>query len=200
MNIYTLQSGRDIDLDAMSYLDINLQDIAHSLGNQCKFNGHTKRFYSYAEHAVILRDLISAESKGQNLNGRMAALLHDAPRCYFGNVQGDREWRARKLIFSSLDLPSDLINEEFITIHNVLSITEGYLLIGSVSWHKAFFEMERQNFALAERAKNAILSHTDIMWSAPDYAAFTFRTALNTEWEDFCVRNNLEGQNAEHTE
>lgn len=199
MDIYTLQSGRDIDLDAMSYLDIDLQDIAHSLGNQCKFNGHTRRFYSYAEHAVILRDLINAESKGQNLNGRIAALLHDAPRCYFGNVQGDREWRARKLIFSSLDLPSDLINEEFITIHNVLSITEGYLLLGSVYWHKAFFEMERQNFVLAERAKDAILSHIDVMWSDPAHAATVFLTTLRAEWEDFCVRNNPESQNAEHT-
>lgn len=199
MDIYTLQSGRDIDLDAMSHLDINLQDIAHSLGNQCKFNGHTKRFYSYAEHAVILRDLIDAESKGQNLNGRMAALLHDSPRCYFESAQGAREWRARKLIFSSLNIPNDLIDEEFITIDTALSITEGYLLLGSTHWCKAFFELEKQNFALMERAKNAILSNSDVMWSDPAYAATSFLPMLRAEWEDFCVRNNLEAQNVEHT-
>lgn len=195
MNIYTLQSGRDIDLDAMSYLDINLQDIAHSLGNQCKFNGHTKRFYSYAEHAVILRDLINAESAGQNLNGRIAALLHDAPRCYFG----DREWRARNIIFSTLNLPNNLLNEEFITIDTALSITERYLLLGSTHWYRAFFEIEKQNFVLAERAKNAILSHMDVVWSDPTHAATIFLTTLRTEWEDFCVRNNLGDKDAEHT-
>lgn len=200
MNIYTLQSGRDIDLDAISYLDINLEDIAHSLGNQCKFNGHTKRFYSYAEHAIILRNLINEESKGQNLNGRMAAFLHDAPRCYFENVRGGQEWRARKIIFSSLGLPNDLIDEEFITIDTALSITEGYLFLGSPYWCKAFFELEKQNFVLAERAKTAILSHEDVVWGDPAYAAARLLTALKAEWEDFCVRNNLEAQNAEHTE
>lgn len=200
MDIYTLQSGRDIDLSAISYLDIDLKDIAHSLGNQCKFNGHTRRFYSYAEHAVILRDLINAESKGQNLNGRIAALLHDASRCYFGNVQSNKEWRARKIIFSSLNLPNDLLDEEFIAIDTALSITERYLLLGSTHWCKAFFEMEKQNFVLAERAKNAILSHVDVMWSDPAHAATSFLTALMAEWEDFCVRNNLEARDAEYTE
>lgn len=199
MNIYTLHSGRDIDLDAISYLDIDLQDIAHSLGNQCKFNGHTKRFYSYAEHAVILRELINAESKGQNLNGRIVALLHDAPRCYFGDVQGAGAWRARRIIFSSLQVPNDLLDEDFVTIDHVLSVTEGCLLLGSTYWCKAFFEIEKQNFALAERAKNAILSHAAIVWSDPAYAAAKFLTELKAEWEDFYVRNNSEPQNAEHT-
>lgn len=200
MDIYTLQSGRDIDLDAMSHLDVNLQDIAHSLGNQCKFNGHTRRFYSYAEHAIILRDLINAESKGQNLNGRMAALLYNAPRCYFGNEQGTREWRARRLVFSSLGLPSDLINEEFLVTANALRITEEYLLLGSNYCCRSFFELEKQNFVLAERAKNAILSHSDVVWGDPAHAVSCFLTALQAEWEDFCVRNASETQNAEHTE
>lgn len=199
MDIYTLRSGRDIDLDAISYLDIDLRDIAHSLGNQCKFNGHTNRFYSYAEHAVVLRNLINEESKGQNLNGIIAALLHDAPRCYFGDVQGAIACRARKIIFSALEIPNDLLDEAFIQIDHVLSVTEGYLFLGSTYWCKAFFEMEKQNFALAERAKNAILSHPAVLWSDPAHAAAKFLTELKTEWEDFRVRNNSEPQNAEHT-
>jgi len=32
--------------------DINLQDIIHALSNICRFNGHTNRFYSVAEHML----------------------------------------------------------------------------------------------------------------------------------------------------
>ena len=105
----------------------------------------------------------------------------------------------RKIIFSSLGLPNNLLNEDFITIDYVLSVTEGYLLLGSPYWCKAFFEIEKQNFVLAERAKNAIFSHIDIMWGDPAFAATKFLIALKADWEDFCVRNNLEPQNAEHT-
>ena len=32
--------------------DIDIVDIAHSLAMQCRYNGHTDRFYSVAEHCV----------------------------------------------------------------------------------------------------------------------------------------------------
>jgi len=34
--------------------DIDIVDIAHALSMLCRYNGHTKRFYSVAEHCYLL--------------------------------------------------------------------------------------------------------------------------------------------------
>lgn len=55
--------------------EINIDDIAHSLSMQCRFNGHTKHFYSVAEHCCHVHDLVAAP-------WQRGALLHDASEAY----------------------------------------------------------------------------------------------------------------------
>jgi 5'-deoxynucleotidase YfbR-like HD superfamily hydrolase len=57
---------------------LNFDDIAHALSNICRYAGHTKRFYSVAEHCVVMAELFPDEAK--------AALLHDAAEAYFGDL------------------------------------------------------------------------------------------------------------------
>ena len=57
-----------------------IEDIAHSLANQCRYTGHTKVFYSVAQHSVQMAT--SAELKGDPL----VRLLHDAAEAYFGDI------------------------------------------------------------------------------------------------------------------
>lgn len=59
--------------------EIDIQDIAHSLAMQCRFNGHTKRFYSVAEHSCHVHDILPADLK-------LAGLLHDASEAYLCDV------------------------------------------------------------------------------------------------------------------
>lgn len=58
---------------------ICIDDIAHSLSMQCRYAGHCKRFYSVAEHCVLMSREVSDENK-------LWALLHDASEAYLVDV------------------------------------------------------------------------------------------------------------------
>lgn len=73
------RSGVKFDLLAPTAAMINPVDIAHSLSMQCRFNGHTEHFYSVAQHSCIVADLVPEEHQ-------LAALLHDAPEAYVGDL------------------------------------------------------------------------------------------------------------------
>lgn len=75
--------GRElIDLDSMGLDRVSIEDIAHSLSNLCRWTGHTRTFYSVAEHSVRvcrrLRDIGSIYER--------QGLLHDAHEAIVGDV------------------------------------------------------------------------------------------------------------------
>lgn len=58
--------------------EIDIRDIAHALSMQCRYAGHCLRFYSVAEHCVLLAKAIPEQ--------KLWALLHDASEAYLVDV------------------------------------------------------------------------------------------------------------------
>lgn len=61
---------------------IDLMDIAHALSHLCRFNGHTKRFYSVGEHSLHVSCVLAQTSPENQAWG----LLHDAAEAYLGDM------------------------------------------------------------------------------------------------------------------
>lgn len=59
--------------------DVDLLDIAASLARQARYNGHTARFYSVAEHSLLISRAVPAEFA-------LWGLMHDAAEAYLGDV------------------------------------------------------------------------------------------------------------------
>lgn len=58
---------------------VDLEDIAHGLAYQCRFNGQTREFYSVAEHSLRVAEIVPAEY-------RLEALMHDAAEYTLGDM------------------------------------------------------------------------------------------------------------------
>lgn len=80
-----------------SPLDVNVDDIAHSLSMLCRYFGHVQRFFSVAEHSTVLAWRVLAEINDvgskhhlRKLQDRgrmfMTALYHDATEAYTGDM------------------------------------------------------------------------------------------------------------------
>ena len=72
--------GRAIDPLNPDPRAIDLGDIAHALSFVPRFGGHSRVFYSVAQHSVLVRDLVSERCSEDRVLA--AALLHDAAEAY----------------------------------------------------------------------------------------------------------------------
>lgn len=72
-------TGHTLDVVAPLPEDIYIIDIAHHLAYQCRYGGATRKFYSVAEHCVIVSEHAPPGLK-------RAALLHDAAEAYVTDI------------------------------------------------------------------------------------------------------------------
>jgi hypothetical protein len=59
--------------------EIAIEDIAHGLSMQCRYGGHCQRFYSVAEHSVLMARAAPAGLE-------LTTLMHDASEAYLSDV------------------------------------------------------------------------------------------------------------------
>jgi len=78
-NCIRTNSGINFNVFEPTLEMICIEDIAHSLSNQCRFGGHLPEFYSVAQHCLMCSSLVSPKYKLQ-------ALLHDASEAYLLDI------------------------------------------------------------------------------------------------------------------
>jgi 5'-deoxynucleotidase YfbR-like HD superfamily hydrolase len=111
-------SGRRVNPFALAASDIDLDDIAQALANQCRFGGHCRRFYSVAQHSCLVADLVRGQ--GGDATDALWALLHDAGEAYlsdlphplkhfseFGRLYREAEEKLQEAIIQHFRLPAD---------------------------------------------------------------------------------------------
>jgi hypothetical protein len=77
-------SGRWVNPFDPDPAQLDAGDIARALANQCRFGGHSRVFYSVAQHSVIVSELV--EQRGGDVEDVFAALMHDASEAYLGDM------------------------------------------------------------------------------------------------------------------
>jgi len=72
-------SGKLVDLLNPQPNDIDFRDIGHALSHLCRFTGHTKYFYSVAQHSLMMAEIVSHPARNY-------ALLHDAKEAFIQDL------------------------------------------------------------------------------------------------------------------
>lgn len=64
--------------------EVDIEDIAHALSMKCRYGGHSRLFYSVAQHSVLMAQ--AAVEKTGSVDLAKWCLLHDAAEAYTTDV------------------------------------------------------------------------------------------------------------------
>lgn len=81
-------TGKQIYWSDIEHAPIDIRDIAHGLANNCRWTGHTRVFYSVAQHCVFASYLTP-------LAHRLAGLLHDGAEAYVHDTPSPLKWHLK---------------------------------------------------------------------------------------------------------
>lgn len=111
MTYILTRSGYKFNFESLNSNGYDIDDIAHSLSNLCRFVGHCPKFYSVAEHCCHCYDLALLNGFGNK--ELKPILLHDAHEAYIGDIA-----RPIKHYFDKLEDISKEIDKNIETIFN----------------------------------------------------------------------------------
>jgi hypothetical protein len=153
-------------------VEICIEDIAHALSNICRYNGHSKFFYSVAQHCVLCHDLAALYFEG---NIPLYCLLHDAAEAYICDLPRPvkTEINGYKAIEETLEViilsayglypVPPYIQHQVKAIDDQVLHMEAEVLLNRTGW-----------------AVNPVRQKFEIHQWAPEYAEKAFRDAFNT--------------------
>lgn len=143
--IRTYSGGRFWPLDPHPD-DLKIEDIAHALSNLCRWTGHSEKFYSVAQHCVLVSENLPPHLQ-------LEGLLHDASEAYLsdlsrpvkhapglGEVYREAEKKIEEAIAVKFGLPKNT-SPEIKVVDNRLLYTEGRDLMMGFVWNNESAEV-----------------------------------------------------------
>lgn len=127
MSTIITHTGRLFDFSNPTLESIDIDDIAHGLSHVCRFAGHTEKFYSVAQHSVLVTHIVDTmllqQTDKQRFEVMLDALLHDASEAWLGDVPTPLktllgevyksiESKVQGLVHTKFGLPNRSINHE----------------------------------------------------------------------------------------
>jgi len=89
-------SGAEFNIQTCDVMPIPMSDVAHALSMNCRYNGHVNKFYSVAEHCVIISNLVPEEDALWGLlHDATEAFVPDIPRPFKPFIKGFKEYEQR---------------------------------------------------------------------------------------------------------
>lgn len=174
MNKMCTFTGKSFDYENVGPQDICIEDIAHALGHICRYAGQCNKFYSVAEHCVLL-------SRAKDMPGTpLARLLHDATEAYVADIV--RPLKNLLLDYKLIEHDISMVVSEKYGVDFSPVEPGDTKMIGieaAVLMHDNFFEIHNESNPNAQ-----LVPHHDpeieIMGWSPEVASFEFITRAAT--------------------
>jgi hypothetical protein len=143
---------------------INIFDIAHALGNIGRFMGHTREFYSVAQHSVLVSKQCAPEDA-------LWGLLHDATEAYVGDMPKPLKVQA---IMDGYCAAEDRVTEAIQVAFNLPALPPGKHMPDSVKVAdvRALFTEKRDLLLPLDWGFN-VGPYKDVIVPEPPYVAST---------------------------
>jgi hypothetical protein len=113
LGLVMLSSGEQFSIFYPERSEFKIIDIAHSLSNICRFNGHCKHFYSVAQHSIAVKELM--RNHGEDAVMQMYGLTHDVSEFVCADLQStfkkclsgykEIEDKIEKAFYDTYDIP-----------------------------------------------------------------------------------------------
>ena len=108
----------------------DIKEVTHALSMQCRYTGHSKLFYSVAEHSVLVADICAKYGYGDPFEG----LMHDGAEAYLSDIAAP--WKALLPDYKKLEQKIEVPMREWLGLKGK-SLSDG---VKRADWIALFVE------------------------------------------------------------
>ncbi len=151
------------------------EDIVHALPMITRFGGHCKRFYSVAEHTLLVAQL--AETNGATQDEIDACILHDVSEIYLSDIPSpfrhlflnykEIEEGLQKIVYERFNCP--LEKEQVDKFDRIALYLEGRQLLSSTDdWDFSKLPTFKNSVSISERVPTEVSIRSHLKYHLQD--------------------------------